>query len=178
MTELINSIYRQIQLWDTKIILEVVSWRTDLRTKFFKMMSVMGDGWWWAILGIIVWYFVGFNSDWLKMCLTAFAIELIFYKFIKLYTTRRRPYQRYKIIENLVEPIDKFSFPSGHTAAATVAAMVFSYAFSWIIPVAVLVVILIGFSRIYLGVHYLSDVIIGFLLGQFSFWIGFWIFSV
>lgn len=177
MYDFFIGIYRQIQLWDTKIILRIVSGRTDKKTAFFKLMSSMGDGYWWAILGIVVWYFSDFNSDWLKMCLTAFAIELICYKLIKHFTTRRRPYQRYQAVEKLVEPIDTYSFPSGHTAAATVAAMIFSYAFFWIIPIAVIIVMLIGFSRIYLGVHYLSDVIIGFLLGQISFWIGYGIFK-
>jgi undecaprenyl-diphosphatase len=67
-----------------------------------------------------------------------------------------------------------FSFPSGH---ATIAVALFAY-LAWMIVrlnkrinykliycLAVLIIILIGGSRIYLGAHYLSDVLVGYLVG-------------
>ncbi len=73
-----------------------------------------------------------------------------------------------------------FSFPSGHSAIAVVAYGFIAYALArrargmmrtLVIPVlATLLIALIGVSRLYLGVHYLSDVIGGFLFGGVWLW--------
>jgi undecaprenyl-diphosphatase len=68
-----------------------------------------------------------------------------------------------------VVPQDEYSFPSGHTAAATVSALLFSAAIPVLSPIFFSVAMLIGMSRIYLGVHYPSDVAMGFALGIVSF---------
>jgi len=113
---------------------------------------------------------------WLMVGITAFAIELVCYKIIKQLTTRVRPFQANIGIHNLVEPQDQYSFPSGHTAAATVAALLFSIATPILIPAFLSLAIVIGLSRVYLGVHYPTDVLMGFALGVFSFTIPYNIF--
>jgi undecaprenyl-diphosphatase len=64
-----------------------------------------------------------------------------------------------------VTPSDKFSLPSGHTAAACLMASIVAHYYP---PFAVLAyswAALIGLSRVLLGVHYPSDVVAGMLLG-------------
>ena len=69
----------------------------------------------------------------------------------------------------LVEPPDRFSFPSGHAAAALSVAMPLFLALSGPVAGAVLLVgLLVGISRCYLGVHYPGDVMVGWTLAALS----------
>jgi undecaprenyl-diphosphatase len=98
----------------------------------------------------------------------AFIIELPLYKIIKRCVKRFRPYEVNKNIKNRIMPSDRFSLPSGHTAAAWVIALLVAIHFPFLaIPVSIWA-ILVGISRIYLGVHYPTDVIAGFILGAVS----------
>lgn len=90
----------------------------------------------------------------------------------KLLIGRQRPPLPYALVD-----ADGYSFPSGH-ATGTAAIMVISawLLTRWLIPwwagrvavwaVAIGATFVIGFSRVYLGVHYLSDVLSGWLLGM------------
>jgi undecaprenyl-diphosphatase len=98
----------------------------------------------------------------------AFIIELPAYKIIKKCVKRFRPYEVNKNIKNRIMPSDRFSLPSGHTAAAWVIALLIAIHFPLLaIPVSIWA-ILVGISRIYLGVHYPTDVLAGFILGAVS----------
>ena len=61
-----------------------------------------------------------------------------------------------------------YSFPSGHTASSFAAATVFIRTDMRLTSLIVVIAVLISFSRLYLRVHYLSDVIGGVILGVFS----------
>jgi len=79
---------------------------------------------------------------------------------------RSRPFERSDEIDVLIaEPSDR-SFPSGHTMASfTAAALLYSVFGGWVGGFALLLAALIAFSRLYLGVHYPSDVLAGALFG-------------
>ena len=59
-----------------------------------------------------------------------------------------------------LEP-DRFSFPSGHSAAAMSVALVYAIAFPVLAPVLLPIALFVGFSRVRLGVHYPGDVLAG-----------------
>jgi len=61
--------------------------------------------------------------------------------------------------------IDNYSFPSGHTLNATILAYIIYKKFPQVGYNIIILPIIVGFSRVYLGVHYLSDVISAMLLG-------------
>jgi undecaprenyl-diphosphatase len=164
-----NQMIQQIQLWDERTILRIISRRGNLLTRFMKLISSIGDGYLWALMSIVFYAATNVSLPWLITGITAFSIELVCYKIIKQSTTRRRPFKMNPSIQNLVIPQDEYSFPSGHTAAATVAALLFSTALPLLFPLFFSLAVLIGLSRIYLGVHYPTDVLMGFALGSISF---------
>ena len=104
-----------------------------------------------------------------ELLLLSFAIELPLYLLLKNSIRRQRPYQLMAgMMQAHIEASDKFSLPSGHTAAAFVVASTLLcfypewawLAFSW--------ASLIGLSRILLGVHFPLDILAGSSLGVSS----------
>ncbi len=65
-----------------------------------------------------------------------------------------------------ITPSDRYSLPSGHTAAAFLMATVLAASFPLWAPLLFTWAILVGASRLLLGVHYLSDLVAGALLGS------------
>ena len=86
---------------------------------------------------------------------------------IKRITNRPRPYITLKNITEASIPFEPYSFPSGHTTAAfSLAVTLTLYTPIWELECLFLALAsLIGLSRVYLGVHYPSDVLIGGLIG-------------
>lgn len=85
---------------------------------------------------------------------------------LKNLVARTRPFLFDPSIELLIAPPHEFSFPSGHTLASFECAVaVFCYRRKWGV-VALLFAVLIAFSRLYLQVHYPTDVLCGAILGS------------
>ena len=96
---------------------------------------------------------------------TALIFGLVFGNLIlKNVIARPRPFAG-KEIELLVSPPDDWSFPSGHTMASFEMATVMFYMNRKIGYFAIGVAVIIAFSRLYLYVHYPTDVICGAILG-------------
>lgn len=90
---------------------------------------------------------------------------------LKFSIDRARPFETYPDIQNLVGAGSP-SFPSGHTSEAFATATSLSLAFPkwYIIAPAYLWASAAGYSRMHLGVHYPSDVLVGALVGAGSAW--------
>jgi undecaprenyl-diphosphatase len=86
-----------------------------------------------------------------------------------------RPFDKVENLNHLIQPPDKYSFPSGHTAAAFLVAAILSHQFSDLTSVLYIWAILTGISRIYLRVHFPTDVLFGIILGLYSAQFGLWI---
>ena len=91
---------------------------------------------------------------------------------IKPLVERPRPWLDWPIVP-LVAEDDPNSFPSGHTCAAFAAGMAWARALPWRWGrlAAVVLAVLMGLSRLYVGVHYPSDVLAGALIGALCAWV-------
>lgn len=98
-------------------------------------------------------------------CSVTLLISNIIAQILKFSVNRIRPFLKIENLNIKKIGIDKYSFPSGHTTAAFSMAVMFSLTFSSFSFVFIAVASLVGISRMYLGVHYPSDVIVGSLLG-------------
>jgi undecaprenyl-diphosphatase len=87
------------------------------------------------------------------------------YKWLKGKTLRPRPYEVCQDIFLTGKPLDKFSFPSGHTLHAVVFGLVALSYYPLLSVVIVPFVMMVGLSRVVLGLHYPSDVLAGAALG-------------
>lgn len=93
----------------------------------------------------------------------AFIIDNVLLKNI---VARTRPYEVLQSLTPLIEAQKDYSFPSGHTGSSFASAVVLFCGLPkrYGIP-AVVLAALIGFSRLYVGVHYPTDVLCGALIG-------------
>jgi len=119
-----------------------------------------------AIFGSMEWSMTGWQ------CLTAVCISHLPVAIGKRAFKRLRPYQALPSVHTGRKPLRDSSFPSGHTTAI----------FAWLVPIlltsgiwlsvfmplALLIGLSVGWSRMYLGLHYPSDVAAGAILGSMT----------
>lgn len=143
--------------------------RTAVRS-LFRVVSRLGDGVFWYVLIALMPLILGgerLHEGLVASAhmLCAGAVGLASYKFLKKKLVRERPFISFDAIECAMAPLDRYSFPSGHTLHAvlfTSIAIGYAPALAGIlIPFAVLIAV----SRVVLGLHYPSDVLVGAFLG-------------
>lgn len=130
-----------------------------------------GDGWIWALIASALWLFLPFAEmeRVVLHCILAFAISLAIYFPVKFTGRRLRPYEKGLPVKPQVPPLDKYSFPSGHTMNNLAVALTLASHFPVLSLPAIAIPILLGALRVLFGVHYLSDIIGGGVLGAFAF---------
>lgn len=161
-----NSLYR----FDLSLILYVSQWGgRRLITAFFYWLSRLGDGHVYVLYGLTNIVFLGEQGRISFMLITvAFLIDLPVYFTVKKLVKRSRPFHTISGIENLIAPPDQYSFPSGHTSAAFIMAFLAGHQIPELKIAFLSIALLIGLSRIYLRVHYPTDVAAGMVLGLVS----------
>ena len=139
---------------------------------FMRNISLFGD---WPehlavglILAGIAWW--RGNKKWTRIFLSmliALAIAGVVGRGIQIATGRARPSVRTEEVWNRFSA-KYHAFPSGHVTASMAFFGVLFFANRRVAVACLPIPILIGFSRIYLGAHYLSDVVCGVILGILS----------
>lgn len=140
--------------------------RTPVVGDLFRVVSRLGDGVLWYSLMLVLPFVYGERGlhTSLKMA-AAGLVGLLVYRQLKHRLVRERPYITQQDVWAGTPPLDRFSFPSGHTLHAVAFTLVVVGqipVLGWVlVPFAVLV----AASRVVLGLHYPTDVAAGAALG-------------
>ena len=159
--------------------LNILDWLQTLHTpgldKFMTSVTKLGNaGILWIILTLIFLIIPKMRKTGVIMAAALLTDLLICNVFLKNIVARTRPYDVNTTVELLVEKLRDYSFPSGHTAASFASVTALYLAGErrlWII--ALVISCLIAVSRLYLYVHYPTDVLGGIIFGCLSGWIGY-----
>ncbi|MCP4762286.1 MAG: phosphatase PAP2 family protein [archaeon] len=135
--------------------------------RIFKILTNIGQAQIWIVIALI---FLVFSMEIYSIqILNNFWVGALITLPIKYFTDRKRPFQRLK-----VEPGEQLygaskrgnsSLPSWHSMNATMMVITIVDIFPIFIYIAIILIVITGFSRIFLRMHYLSDVVLGIFLG-------------
>ncbi|HVB50093.1 MAG TPA: phosphatase PAP2 family protein [Burkholderiales bacterium] len=156
----------RIQRWDERVCLRfnrALRYRVLLGT--FRAVSRLGDGvfWYALMLGLLLSPAHAAPAV-AHMALVGLACSVL-YKLLKRGASRPRPYQVHSAIAVGASPLDRFSFPSGHTLHAVAFTLVALVHYPALATLLVPFTLLVALSRVVLGLHYPSDVLAGALIG-------------
>ncbi len=134
--------------------------------KPFQIASRLGDGviWYVLILLLPVLYGMPAVRPAIVMALTG-LVGVMVYAVLKRCFVRERPFIRHSGISQAGAPLDRYSFPSGHTLHAVAIAWQASAHFPELAWVLVPLAAMIAASRVVLGLHYPTDVLAGAFIG-------------
>jgi len=137
-----------------------------LPRRIFQVASRLGDGvvWYVMILTLPLLYGAAAVRPAIVMALTG-VLGVVLYSRLKRLFVRERPFITHTAIDQAAAPLDRYSFPSGHTLHAVSFAWQASAHFPELAWVLVPLAALIGASRVVLGLHYPSDVLAGAAIG-------------
>ncbi|WP_300350447.1 phosphatase PAP2 family protein [Clostridium sp.] len=134
---------------------------------FFTSLGNLGFIWIVISLGLLI------SKKYRKIGILTLAVlivnTILGEGILKHLIERPRPFVTYKDLNIIISKPNSFSMPSGHTSASFAAAFMLSYCIKKYKVYFYTLASLIAFSRIYLLVHYPSDVLSGILLGFISF---------
>jgi undecaprenyl-diphosphatase len=131
---------------------------------FFTAVSRLGDGWVWYALILSQLLLPGGSFAAAHLALTG-GMGLLAYKLIKRHAVRERPFITHPAISCAAAPLDRYSFPSGHTLHAVAFAILGAHYLPELAAPLSAFAVLVALSRVVLGLHYPTDVAAGALLG-------------
>ena len=134
---------------------------------FFAAVSRLGDYPAWVGFGLVCLVQQGTQAPvFVVQTLLTATLGIVVYKLLKHRLVRERPYIRHSgHIECGTAPLDRYSFPSGHTLHATSLAMLYGSYEPSMLVVLIPFALLVAASRVILGLHYPSDVVAGAAIG-------------
>ena len=150
--------------------------RTWLK-KAAALFAHSGDSWFWGVGLVLLWFFG--PQTWRPQIVLLFlgifftAITVLFIKFT---VKRPRPESDWGQIYRSSDP---HSFPSGHAARATMLAVIILLSGFWALGLIMVIwALLVQIARVGLGVHYLSDILVGSLIGIVMGVLAVWVYSI
>jgi len=160
-------VWEFIQARDYQVMRKVHRWRPPRWLRFWMIAATrLGDGWIWYSVGIAV-LLVGGDSRFIAFGTAALAeaATIVLFRFLKKTSKRKRPCQLEAHCWANVLPPDQFSFPSGHAMSAFAIAIPLCFFYPQMQTALLALSVSIAVSRVILGMHFVSDVVVGSLLG-------------
>ncbi len=152
---------------DHRLMRQMNRWRAPRWFRIWMIVATrMGDGWIWYGLGLMLLAYGGPQRySAIGAAGSAAVLGILVFTALKRLSQRPRPCQIEPHCWSKVLPPDRFSFPSGHTMTAFSIALVVSYFYPSLEGVLFFLALSIAVSRIVLGMHFLSDVLAGVVMG-------------
>ena len=138
--------------------------KPGLLRKSASVLAHSGDSWFWlAGLGLLWWLGTAYWKALALLMILAILLTALVVFMVKFTVRRRRPEGEWGKFYRLTDP---HSFPSGHAARAMMLATVaLDQGPLWLGLLLLIWAPFVGLARVTMGVHYLSDVLVGMLLG-------------
>jgi len=156
-----------ISVRDHRLMRRVHRWRPP---RWFRLWMIFatrgGDGWLWYGLSVLV-VMAGGPTRYaaLTAAWAACGAGAILFLLLKKLTGRKRPHALVPHCWATLLPPDQFSFPSGHTITAFAFTLAVGSFYPHLIGILLVCAISVATSRIVLGMHFLSDVVVGAMVG-------------
>ena len=131
----------------------------------FEWFSKLGDGPAWVVLFVAIGLTTPEAGNLPAVLIGGCAFNLGLYKLIKGQTLRNRPCTTWEAINPKTPPLDHYSFPSGHTLHAVTITLIVLPVLPLLGLLLIPITVMIMLSRIILGLHYPSDVLIATAIG-------------
>ncbi len=162
-----NSMFTYIAARDHRIMRRVNSWLAPRWIRIWMIASTRGgDGWLWYAMGVVVLLFGGDTRyEALEAAAASSSTGVILFLRLKRMFNRQRPSEIQPHCWATLLPPDQFSFPSGHTITAFAIAVPLGIFYPSLMVGLLFCAVSIAVSRVLLGLHFLSDVVAGCLIG-------------
>ena len=175
---IMNTFLQSVQNLDGEILLQIQQHlRTDMLTPFMKIVTFLGNGgWFWILCAVVLLAVPKTRKTGYAAVLSLIFGVIVTNLLLKNIVARPRPFAEIEALIPLIAKPTDFSFPSGHTTASFAVALVMLRMLpkKFGIP-AVVLAALVAFSRLYLGVHYPTDVLTGFVIALVGSMLSVWI---
>ena len=162
-----NTFLQSVQNLDGEILLQIQQHlRTDMLTPLMKFVTFLGNGgWFWILCAVVLLAIPKTRKTGYAAVLSLIFGVIVTNLLLKNIVARPRPFAEIEALIPLIAKPTDFSFPSGHTTASFAVALVMLRMLPKKIGIpAVVLAALVAFSRLYLGVHYPTDVLAGFVV--------------
>lgn len=152
---------------DHQLMRRVNRWRAPLWVRWWMLLATRaGDGWLWGLVGMAI-LFTGdaFRFRALGSAACAIAAGVLFFHKVKRIFCRTRPKDVEPHCWATIVTRDQFSFPSGHSTTAFAAAVSIGSFYPEIMPLLLILALNVAVSRVIVGMHFMSDVVVGSATG-------------
>ncbi len=159
--------FSKIQQIDDKVVDNIIKIRSPLRNRIMIAASTAGNmGMIWFAICMPLLIYAPWRPTGVNIIFAIAFTQLLCEVILKHIVRRERPVWKLPDGEQLIHRPKYYSFPSGHTSAsfAVVAVTIYRCPFPMVL-IVLFIAVMIASSRVYLRVHYLSDVLVGMVLG-------------